>query len=493
MKKDLPNHLARFVKVDIYILLFILVVAFALRLYKIDIPLADFHSWRQADTAAVSRNFVKHGFDLMHPKYDDLSNIQSGKENPEGYRFVEFPLYNALVAGAYVLLPFLSLEVWGRLISIISSLIVIAILYYFLLKEHSRTAAIIGSLLFAIFPFFVFFSRVILPEMNALAFTFGALFFVYKFTQLEENRRIAGVLLLLAATLSFMGALLIKPTSIFYAVALLYLFLSHYQKTFFIKLPVYLFFFISALPLFLWRNYIQQFPEGIPANLWLITSVNTPAGLQPIFFRPAFFRWVFYERINNLILGGNAATLAIIGVFAKTKRFFLLSICLSCLLYIFVFQGGNVQHVYYQVLILPALAILAALGSDVLIKSSSHLWHKLLIYPVLLGIFFLSFVISYNQVKDYYNYSHDLVTIANVIKNLTNDDDKIVTWTLGDTTLLYLSDRKGAPHDFLPLDELKAKGYKYYVTLDKQDAKEKQAKYNLKVIGENEKFTLFEL
>ena len=68
-------------KPDFLILSIILIVAFTFRLYKINIPLADLHSWRQADTAAVSRNFVKNGIDLFHPIYDDLSNVQSGIDN----------------------------------------------------------------------------------------------------------------------------------------------------------------------------------------------------------------------------------------------------------------------------------------------------------------------------------------------------------------------------------------------------------------------------
>ncbi|KKS90138.1 MAG: hypothetical protein UV66_C0008G0013, partial [Candidatus Woesebacteria bacterium GW2011_GWA1_43_12] len=34
----------------------ILVLAFVVRLWRIDAPLADWHSWRQSDTAAVARN-----------------------------------------------------------------------------------------------------------------------------------------------------------------------------------------------------------------------------------------------------------------------------------------------------------------------------------------------------------------------------------------------------------------------------------------------------
>src|SRR5581483_12450551 len=84
-----------------WMLLAILIGAFVVRLYRLNNPIADWHSWRQADTSAVSRNFVKHGYDILHPRYDDLSNVQSGYDNPNGYRFVEFPVYNIAQAGLF--------------------------------------------------------------------------------------------------------------------------------------------------------------------------------------------------------------------------------------------------------------------------------------------------------------------------------------------------------------------------------------------------------
>ena len=77
-------------RVKYFLLLLILIGAFGVRLYRFDGPIADWHSWRQSDTSAVSRNFVKYGFDILHPKFDDLSNVPSGLDNPNGYRFVEF-------------------------------------------------------------------------------------------------------------------------------------------------------------------------------------------------------------------------------------------------------------------------------------------------------------------------------------------------------------------------------------------------------------------
>src|SRR3989338_11682986 len=84
-------------KVELFLLAIILILAFAVRLYKIDRPIADWHSWRQADTAAVARNFFKEGFNPLTPKYDDMSSQANGLDNPNRFRFVEFPIYNSLI------------------------------------------------------------------------------------------------------------------------------------------------------------------------------------------------------------------------------------------------------------------------------------------------------------------------------------------------------------------------------------------------------------
>src|SRR5438105_700424 len=112
-------------RLELLVLSLILIGAFAVRLYRFNNPVADWHSWRQADTSAVSRNFVKYGFDILHPRYDDISNVQTGVDNPHGYRFVEFPLYNVFQAGGFLLFDHFTLEEWGRLITIIMSLIAV--------------------------------------------------------------------------------------------------------------------------------------------------------------------------------------------------------------------------------------------------------------------------------------------------------------------------------------------------------------------------------
>lgn len=483
-------HKNTFKRADFLILAIILIIAAAVRSYKIDAPLADFHSWRQADTAAVARNFERNGFDLMHPTYDDLSNLQSGIDNPKGYRFVEFPIYNALFAGLHNAFPSLSLETWGRIVSVFFSLLAIASLYYLAHMEVGRPTAIFTTLTYAIMPFFVYFSRVILPETPAVATAMASLALLHMFTTSTTTK--AKFSFFLFSSLSFAVSLLIKPTTIFYALPLMVLFAQKYRYSLPKKLHVFIYFIIAGLPLLAWRYYITNFPEGIPASSWLISQVNTFEGPKEIFMRPAFFRWIFFERINNLILGGYLSAFFVLGILRKQKTFMLLSVVIASFIYIFTFQGGNVQHEYYQVMTFPGIALAVGLGAALIVETTKTFIHPVLTTPIIIVLFSMSFLFSWFQVKGYYVIPQDLLLMAKIMKTFTKPTDKVIADRMGDTTLLYLSDRKGAPLLYRSIEEMQQMGYAYILT-DKKEIVEQLKEKNFTKLFENSQFALFKL
>ncbi len=479
-------------RVDIVILTLILILAVAARLYKINTPLADFHSWRQADTAAVARNFVKDGFNLLVPRYDDLSNIQSGLDNPQGYRMVEFPLYNATFAFLYKLYPPIPLHVWGRIVTIFFSLIIIAILYYLSLMEITRLAAIASALTYSIFPFFVFFSRVVLPETMSLALAFIAILLLYVARFVKGKKNIKQFFLILFSSIFFSLSILVKPSSVFYLFVILYLFMKLEGFELIKSFRFYFYFILTFLPLLLWRVHIQHYKEGIPVYLWLLTRINTAGGEKYIFLKPAFFRWIFFERINKVILGGYLTAFLVIGMLRKYKKLFMYFVFFSALLYLFVFEGGNVQHNYYQTIILPALALGVGGGISFIFERHKSFISPLFSSLIVLSLFALSLYFSFYEVKNLYNYPKDLIKIASISNNLIPPKSKVVTDTMGDTTLLYLMDRRGAPSIYHSIPELKKKGYDYLVALHKETINEMEKKKK-KVIFKNAKFAIFKL
>jgi len=479
------------VKTTIFFAVLIAILTIALRLYKIDIPLADFHSWRQADTASVSRNFADDGINLLKPRYDDLSNIQSGLVNPQGYRMVELPIYNAEIT-LLNKTGVCNIEVCGRILSVIAAVVTALIIFYLLLKENGLVAAILGSFTFAVFPYFVFFTRVVLPDPTAVALAMSSIFFLYKFTE-NQSKKMKSRLFFSLSAISFSLALLIKPTVIFYAVPLGYLFIRAYTWSVLTRPFTYLFWLVSFAPLVLWRQHILQFPEGIPASEWLLTSVNTGGGLQNVFFKPSFFRWVFFERINNLILGGFLTPFFVLGTMVRQKRYLIHAILIGSLAFLMTFQGGNVQHEYYQILIFPALAMFVGVGVSYIYSHAKQFISSTVLVPVIAVSFAFSFFISYFTVRTYYSFSGELVQISQVVRDLTQKNDLVVTDTLGDTTLLYLSERRGAPAVYKDLTELKNDGYKYFVTQKLDVAEEIIANNTHTPIFRSDKFVLFEL
>lgn len=480
-----------FQKNDWIILGVILVIAFVLRLYNFNTPLADYHSWRQADTAAVARNFVKDGFHLFEPRYDDLTSIQSGQDNPTGLRLVEFPIYNAMMAGMYIIAPVFPIEVWGRIISAIMSLVVIGVLYYLSLRESSRITAIATATTYSILPFFVFFSRTVLPENTALGFMFLSILFLYFYTKTDPKAK--QITFFALSLILFAASILVKPTVIFYGLALGILFIRKFKWSVFKSVPVYIYFLVAAIPFILWRLFIAQHPEGIPASGWLFTEVQTFEGKKVIFFRPAFFRWIFFERINNQILGGFMTFFLVLGALVKPKTWLLPAIAAAGFIYVFTFQGGNVQHEYYQIVLFPALAVLIGLGFYFLIKNTKLFIYPIILYVILIGVVGLSWFFSYYKVKDFYGVSYDLTQIARITQTLTRADDKIITDRYGDTTLLYLMDRKGSPAIYKDIPRMREDGYKYLVVTVPETIVTMKEKEQLKTVFENDKFALFRL
>jgi len=154
-----------------YLLLFLsLSIGLLLRLYHLSAPVADWHSYRQVDTASVTKNFSNFGVNLLIPTYHNLSPDQSGLDNPQGLRMVEFPLYN-LMSWFTIKLTGLSVDTASRLTSIVLSLFSSLFIFIFVYSLTSKFApAFLAMLSFLLLPFNIYYSRTILPENAAVFF-----------------------------------------------------------------------------------------------------------------------------------------------------------------------------------------------------------------------------------------------------------------------------------------------------------------------------------
>lgn len=419
-------------KNEYFILSFILLLGFAVRLYKVDNPIADWHSWRQADTSAVSRNFVNEGINMFYPTYDDVSSIQSGKDNPTGIRMVEFPIYNALHAIVFKEAGSFTLEKWGRILTALITIVTGLFLYLLGKKHYSSKVGLMTAFFFMFLPFNIYFSRVVLPDPLGVLFAVSALYFFSK------NIVISAIL--------FSLALLQKP---YLGVYLLPLVPELIKKANLKK--TILFGLISVVPFILWRYWTGLHPEGIPFYEWAFNG-------DRIRFHPAFFRWIFGERIGILILGTWGLIPFGFGIMRKMKDKFSLYFTLSMLAYLIIVATANVRHDYYQILIIPAISLTLAIGSVYLWKRS-----KILLVLSLLTMF----LISWDRIKPFYQVNHpELIEVGNIVDQSIPKDAKIVIPYNGDTAFLYQTKRKGWPAVDNSIDNIIERGADYYVSID---------------------------
>lgn len=465
-------------------LLIILAIGFTVRLYKIDNPVADWHSWRQADTAAVARNFYKEGFNPLIPRYDDMTGVaEYPVPNPQRYRFVEFPIYNSLIFFTYVLNGGVD-EKLARLISILFSLGSTIFIYFITKRYFGILTALLSSLLFAVLPFNIFFSRVILPEPALVFFSLGMFYFADRWI-FENTKRLYFISVFFAIC-----AFLIKPTAAFYLLPLLYSFYKKEQRLWPIPSRYFWWLIIALLPFIGWRLWISQHPEGIPASNWLFNG-------NGIRLKPVFWKWILGDRFGREILGVTGTVLFFIGLLIKPglKESFLPHLlAFSSFLFLIVFATGNVQHDYYQTLIIPALVIFAARGFVLLFNGIPNFLPRILTMPI--AVLFLTMMIysGWWEVKGLYQINNPAIVEAGKMADKLLPKDAIVVAPYnGDTSFLYQINRPGWPVVAYPVKDLiDMFKVRYYISTAK-DAKTKWVMRKYTVLVDKPDFVIVDL
>ncbi|AKM81486.1 MAG: PMT family glycosyltransferase, 4-amino-4-deoxy-L-arabinose transferase [Candidatus Pacebacteria bacterium GW2011_GWF2_38_9] len=464
-------------KQEFFQLALILLLAFSLRLYRINNPVADWHAFRQADTASVTREYVKADkIDLLRPHYQDLSNIQSGFDNLEGYRMVEFPFINAFLALILKTFKGLDLVLFSRLASVSISLLTILVLYKLVREVSGKKTALLSAFVYAVLPYSVFYSRAILPEPYFLFFSTLSIWQFYLFAKTKKfsNYFLALLGLLLAA--------LLKPFVIFLAPVYLMILWQFRHNRILLDPRVYLLPILAFTPLLIWREWIKDFPTGIPVSDWLFNG-------NGIRLRPAWFRWLFYERLTKLFLGYFGLTFLVSNLFKKGKGFYLYGAWwLSVLLYFIVIASGNVQHDYYQNFILPIVAISVARGMIILYEKLN----KKIALATVISLFALSWFFASKQISGYFNVNHwEYIEAGKAVDQLVDPQALVIAPAMGDTQFLFQTNRRGWPIGFEIEDKIN-KGASVYVSTDYDfEAKDLEKKYQ--VIAKNDNYIIIDL
>ena len=466
-------------------ILLILLLAFMLRLYRLDYPLLDWHSFRQADTASVTREYLKAGHvDLWRPQYHDLSSIQSGSANLQGYRMVEFPIINGLIAQFLLISQSLNfnfdLVIVSRLFSIFASLMAIYALYRLVKILDRQALALLAAFVYAVLPYAVYYGRAVLPEPFMLSFSLISLWQWAAFCQLDSQeqakKKVKLIFHYLLTLISLALAALLKPFVVFLAPVYLAIAWYFWGTALFKKWQVYVLPVLAFIPVLIWRDWIKNFPEGIPVSDWLFNQ-------NQIRLRPAWWRWLFYERLIKLFLGFSGVILLFANLWQLKKTTVIYAAWwFSIFCYLVVLASGNIQHDYYQNLLIPIVALSIARGSLIL---RQKLTKPLVSSLLLLLIFSSSIFLSAQAVKGFFNVNlWEYQEAGQAVDRLTPADALVIAPAMGDTAFLFQTNRRGWPIGSHIEDKI-AQGATIYVSInDDRERRTLAEQYQTLAVGE---------
>ena len=412
--------------VNSYPIAFLLLLAFCLRIFNFSSPILGVHSWRQADTAAIARNFYENGYNFWYPQVDWGGNLT-------GYCQTEFPIYSFLIA---ILYKFLGIhESIGRLVSIVFSLITIYFLYKLCLEiTKDQQLSFWSSFFYTIIPTNIYYSRTFQPESFVLMTGLSGIYFFYKWLKTDQKKYFYTSLILVTL------ACLVKVVPAFYlSLPMIFLAWQRFDRKMFFNLNLWFYFFVVLISTLIW--YLHSFQVGMEYGLTFGFGAER-FGWNFQRLGITFEQIIYFIAVRHLLVLG--FIVMIFGVCCKRKnqeeRFFDVFL-ISTIGYILIFANLNSFHEYYQLPFLIPASIY--LGKAFIAINNSSKFRRFVPVGLVIFLSIASIFYSYEYMAKEVPQDSDLFELAQIVKQKVPKDSLIIATTGGDPTILYLSHHKG--------------------------------------------------
>ncbi|MFI5252169.1 MAG: ArnT family glycosyltransferase [Bacteroidota bacterium] len=412
-------------------LLWILLATLLIRLPHLTSPMIGVQSWRQADTAAMARNFYENGFHILHPQIDWRGNTSGEVES-------EFPLFPFIAALLYKL--FGVHDFFGRLLSICCSVLTVYVLYLFVKDWFDEKTALWSGLLYGILPLNIFFGRAFFPEpMMILSVIIGVYYFHCWITS-------GGWMEFFLSAISIMTACLLKIPTLYIGLPLLYMCYLKYGSKFLLQWQLWLFSIIVILPVGLWYYHAHQLflRTGLTFGIWEYGSDKW--GNWALVATWDFWNRILFQSLGERHFGWFGLFAFIYGLFFmwRSREQKILDAWFTALIvYILIVARGNYVHEYYQLpIMLPAAIIMGTVFAQYFDFENMRSSSSILLALCLAGIILLGGwrYVSYLQVE---NESIDELVLTSNVDNVVPEFALMIFVDRNDPTSFYLSHRKG--------------------------------------------------
>ena len=417
----------------------ILLLALAVRLVHINFPVSGWHSWRQADTAAIARYFYENGFNLLYPQID-------WGGNGTGFVESEFQIYPFIVSLIYTVLGVN--DMWGRLLTLLFSLFTIYGLYLLVKKIINEETALWSALIYSILPLNIYYSRAFMPDSAMLMCSVYGIYFFYSWIQKEKFYLLAlsGIFISLAA--------LLKLPALYLGLPLLYLAYNKYNLKLFTKPLLYLLAAVILIPVVLWYYHAHQLFVNGGSSFGIWTYGQDKWGMFSLLLDPAWYNDIFFKSIAERHLTYPGFILLIWGLFIKrsneNERLFDYWL-VAVMIFIFIAaQAHRAQEYYTLPFSIPASVFIGKFFAKYFPIFSRKLKEifsgkKFIPYFAVICLLLIS-TLSYLRVSRFLNgedLSQTIFTLTKEINLTTSPQDRIITIGDGNPVYLYQSHRKG--------------------------------------------------
>jgi len=394
------------------------------------------HAWRQCDTAYYIQDFYENGIDLLHPEVCWMGSY--------GVTALEFPLSEAIVAVAY--------HIFGedhrvaRAVFLLFFVGAVFFLWKIMCRLYDERIAWLTSLVFMALPISLFYSRAIHIDFTALMLgLWGVNELLKGFTSRSWHHWLLSSILLSLA-------LMIKAPIMFAMVPLLaYLFFR--QPQFWRLWKLGLLMLIPLISFIAWRAHVAVINGGVPDWSFLpghMAIVNMSGWYFGSWeMRTDGHMWGILLSRLSLELGGvlGLACMVLACFVVRRGRAILLIWIGGTIVYLLVFFPLNFNHDYYQIPLLPCIALGAALLLS-FVSQKINPWLALALLVLLMGEnIWRSEFTQYPHSRRFYTVNELYVEVGNKINAHTDDSDLLI---LSDPfqdprnpTLMYQTGRKG--------------------------------------------------
>lgn len=165
-------------------LVFIMIVSVVVLTWGINLPFAGHHDWNSVMYANVARNHLRYG--LVKTKLGMVVDFGYFPNGTFGYFTHYPPLMPLLLAASFSI--FGIVEWAGRLVPILSSLIMIFFIFKLVHKHWSLMTAFFASVFLTGSPMLIYFSKIPVHETVVLGFTGMAFWFYSEWLTQKKNK-----------------------------------------------------------------------------------------------------------------------------------------------------------------------------------------------------------------------------------------------------------------------------------------------------------------